>query len=352
MRTATRWRVGAATAAMGLALLAACGSSDADDSGTSTGAIALLNYPGWLGKTEIADFEAANAGLTVKESAIAEGGSAALASQLAQSKGAYDLVLAGNVTAKRLSQGKLLADFDPADVPNIENIPAEYRKAYPWGIPTNTGKVGIAYNKDTVANPPKSWKELFDRLDEFKGRVIFPDYDRDVVSIAMLALGHDINSTDADELAEAEDLLISAKPKLMALVASGQDKSLLDGSADIAVLYDYTFAGIKGSTVGWVSPSEGTPGYIEGLVPVAGAKHTAGALTFMNNRLEPTVYAKFINATAASFMMPKAEDQIDAAIRENVALAPSEDSPFLAEQFLDPETEKARNSMWERIKAS
>src|SRR4051794_3491034 len=102
MRTATRWRSGAAVAAMGLALLAACGGSDSTSSDTSTGSVALLNYPGWIGETEIADFEAANDGITVKESAIAEGGSAALASQLAQSKGAYDLVLAGNVTAKRL----------------------------------------------------------------------------------------------------------------------------------------------------------------------------------------------------------------------------------------------------------
>lgn len=352
MRTATRWRAGAALAAMGLALLAACGGSASNDAGASSSSVALLNYPGWIGKTEIADFEKNNAGLTVKESAIAEGGSAALASQLAQSKGAYDVVLAGNVTAKRLSGGKLLADFDAADVPNIENIPAEYREAYPWGVPTNAGKVGIAYNKDTVKNPPTSWKDLFDRLDEFKGKVVFPDYDRDVVSIAMLALGHDINSTDADELAEAEKLLISAKPDLLALVASGQDKPLLDGSADIAVLYDYTYAGIKGGNVGWVSPSEGTPGYIEGLVPVEGGKNLPGALKFMNNRLAPDVYAKFINATAASFLMPSAEDKIDAAIRENVALAPNADSPFLAEQFLDAKTEKARNSMWERIKAS
>ncbi|MDX6742301.1 spermidine/putrescine ABC transporter substrate-binding protein [Actinocorallia sp. A-T 12471] len=336
------------------AVVAACGGGDGDGKAGSadSATVSFLNYPGWIGETEIADFQKANSGITVKETAIAEGGSAALASQLAQNKGTYDLVLAGNVTAKRLDQGKLLAKFDPASVPNLAKIPQEYRDAYPWGVPTNTGKVGIAYNKELVTDPPKSWKELFDRADEFKGKIVFPDYDRDVISIALLALGYDLNSTDAGQLAEAEKLILAIKPKLLAFASSDQDKPLLSGSAAIAVLYDYTYAGAGSDKIAWVSPTEGTPGYIEGVVPVAGGKHGDAAAKFLDFHLDPVNYAGFINTTGASFLMKEAESGIDEKILDNVALKPSDTSPFLAEQFLDPKTEEARNAMWQRIKAS
>ncbi|WP_170201465.1 ABC transporter substrate-binding protein [Actinocorallia herbida] len=335
------------------AVLAACGGGgDSQEGSADSAAVSFLNYPGWIGETEIADFQKANSGITVKETAIAEGGSAALASQLAQNKGAYDLVLAGNVTAKRLDQGKLLGEFDPASVPNLAKIPQEYRDAFPWGVPTNTGKVGIAYNKALVPNPPKSWKELFDRADEFKGKIVFPDYDRDVISIALLSLGYDLNSTDTDELAKAEKLIIDMKPKLLAFASSDQDKPLIGGSAAIAVLYDYTYAGAESDKIGWISPAEGTPGYIEGVVPVAGAKSTAASMKFLDFHLDPVNYAGFINTTGASFLMKDAEGSIDKKILDNVALKPSDTSPFLAEEFLDTKTEEARNAMWQRVKAS
>ncbi|GAB2843263.1 ABC transporter substrate-binding protein [Actinocorallia aurea] len=336
------------------AALTACGggSGDSETGSTDSATVSFLNYPGWIGETEIADFQKANSGITVKETAIAEGGSAALASQLAQNKGAYDLVLAGNVTAKRLDLGKLLGEFDPASVPNLAKIPQEYRDAFPWGVPTNTGKVGIAYNKELVPNPPKSWKELLERADEFKGKIVFPDYDRDVISIALLALGHDLNSTDTEELAEAEKLITGIKPKLLAFASSDQDKPLISGSAKIAVLYDYTYAGAESDKIGWISPTEGTPGYIEGVVPVAEAKHTDAAMKFLDFHLDPVNYAGFINTTGASFLMQEAEGSIDKKIVDNEALKPNADSPFLAEEFLDTKTEEARNAMWQRIKAA
>ncbi|MBM4495851.1 extracellular solute-binding protein [Rhodococcus hoagii] len=72
---------------------------------------------------EIADFEAANPGIEIEQFALPDGGSSALAAQLAKDKGVYDLVAVGNATAARLEAGNLLADFDPASVSNLANLP-------------------------------------------------------------------------------------------------------------------------------------------------------------------------------------------------------------------------------------
>lgn len=345
------WRVVTAASA-GLVLgatLTACGG-DSGDSDTVT--LKFLNYGDWVGETEIADFEAAHPGIEIKQYALPEGGSSALAAQLAKDKGVYDLVAVGNATAARLAAADLLADFDPADVPNLAEVPAQYVEQFPWGVPSNLGKVGILYNRDLVEDPPTTWTQLFDEAEKWSGRIVFPDYDLDVQAIALLALGHDINTTDEDELAEAEAKIKEIKPHLLAFQGTGQAKSVIDGSAVIAVAHDYTYADAADDTLGWISPEEGTPGYIEGVALLPGSDHVEEALEFLDFRLEPETYGGFINNTGSSYLLPQAEEFIDESLLRNPALRHNPDSPFLAEEFVSAEATEARAKMWNRIKAS
>lgn len=344
------WRLLSATTvcvALGVSLTA-CGDGSDSDSGT----LKFLNYGDWVGATEIADFEKANPGIKIEQFALPDGGSSALAAQLAKDKGVYDMVAVGNATAARLEAGKLLADFDPASVPNLANMPQEYLDQFPWGVPTDLGKVGIIFDKAKVPNPPTSWKELFDNAEQWSGKIVLPDYDLDTTAIALLALGYDINTTDNGELAEAEDMIKKIKPHLLAFQRTGQAKTVIDGSAVIAVAYDYAFAGANNDALGWVSPEEGTPGYIEGVALVPGSKKKEAALKFLNARLEPQTYGGFINNTGASYLMPSAEQFIEPRILENPALKPSETSPFVVEKFLSAEDTEVRAKMWNRIKAN
>ncbi|MGO4690168.1 ABC transporter substrate-binding protein [Glaciibacter sp. 2TAF33] len=344
------WRRASAVALIaGLGLTMAGCSGGASAHGDDV-VLKFLNYGDWVGATEIADFEAAHPGIKVKQMALPEGGSSALAAQLANNKGAYDLVAVGNATAGRLQAANVLSKFDPASVPNLANIPDEYREQFPWGVPTDLGKVGILYNKEQIADPPKSWKDLFKNADKWSGKILFPDYDIDVESIALLALGHDIATEDKGELAEAEELVKKIKPHLLAF-GGEPAKRLSDKSVDIAVAYDYAFASAKSDTIGWISPSEGTPGYIEGVVVAPGTKHPKEALAFLNSRLEPEVYGDFINNTGASFIMPSAEPHISKDILTNPALIPNADSPFITLQFISAEATQSRAEMWNRIKA-
>ncbi|MGW0175851.1 polyamine ABC transporter substrate-binding protein [Rhodococcus sp. NPDC003322] len=345
------WRV--LTAASACVVLGAALSGCGGESGDSdTVTLKFLNYGDWVGATEIADFESANPGIKIEQYALPDGGSSALAAQLAKDKGVYDLVAVGNATAARLDAGNLLADFDPATVPNLENMPPQYVDEFPWGIPTDLGKVGIIYDKEKVPNPPTSWKELFDNAAQWTGKIVLPDYDLDVQAIALLSLGYDINTTDSGELEQAEAKIKEIKPHLLAFQRTGQAKSVVDGSALIAVGYDYAFAGADDPKLGWVSPKEGTPGYIEGVALLPGSTHTAEALKFLDFRLEPQTYGGFINNTGASYLMPSAEQYIEPKILENPALQQNTASPFMAEKFLSAEDTEARAKMWNRIKAS
>jgi spermidine/putrescine-binding protein len=225
---------------------------------------------------------------------------------------------------------------------------------FPWGIPTDMGKVGLGYRADLVPTPPASWKELFDALPDHSGKVIFPDYDRDVLGIALLALGYSINSADEGELNKARDLIIKAKPHLKAFLSSNQGGGLTDGSAVMTVFYDYSYGSAAGgnANIKWSAPSEGLPAYIEGWVPLVDSKNLPQLAKFMEWHLQPEVYGAFINATFASYLMPDAESYIVAKIKDDPALKYDPNANLQFEEFTSAEGEQIRTKIWEEIKAA
>ena len=70
----------------------------------------MQNYPGWMGKTEVADFQKANPDVTVKEVEGASGGTAATVNQIRQNEGTYDMTLGGLVIAGHLNAAGLIAE--------------------------------------------------------------------------------------------------------------------------------------------------------------------------------------------------------------------------------------------------
>jgi hypothetical protein len=65
------------------------------------------------------------------------GRKSAIAAQVAQNQGGYDLCLAGCVLAGRLTAGRLLGDFDPARVPN-PSTPSSKRRGTSSSRPSRT----------------------------------------------------------------------------------------------------------------------------------------------------------------------------------------------------------------------
>jgi spermidine/putrescine-binding protein len=345
----------------GAAGLAACGAQGGSSSGSASSSAAtesatlkFLNFPDWIGKDEYAAFAAATPGVTVVETALAEGGVSAISAQIAQNKGAFDFAVLGEMTAAQLKAGGLLAEFDPALVPDLTKIPQNFRDIFPYGLPTDLGKVGIGYRADLVNSPPTSWKQLFEMIPRYSGQVIFPNYDADVLAVALLALGHDVNSDNESELNAAKDLIVSVKPHLKAFLSTDQGAGLADKSSAMAVFYDYSYASVapEDATIKWSAPSEGLPAYVDGWAPLAGTQHMPQLAKFMQFHLQPKVYAGFINATSAAYLLPDAEPYLDAAIKNDPALKYDASQDLKFYEFKGAEAVKLRSQIWEEIKAA
>src|ERR1700744_6028789 len=170
------------------ALIAACGGSSSGGStgsssesgGSMTGTLVLLIYPGWYGPHEFADFSKLHPGLHVKSEVSGTTGAAATLAQIENNEGAFDLSLGAVPSAAQLDQAHQLAPLDTAKVPNIKLVPESFRKPFPWGIPTDFGKTGVAYRKDLISERPTSWADLFELAPKYSGKITMLKYDTDI----------------------------------------------------------------------------------------------------------------------------------------------------------------------------
>jgi spermidine/putrescine transport system substrate-binding protein len=356
------------------AMLEACGSSSSSSSqaaatsssssGTSTtasaaeltGTLTLLSYPQWYGPKEFSDFHKLHPGVTVKTAVSGTTGAAAQITQISTNKGAFDLTLAGVPVSSQMKLAGLLEPLDASAVPNVSLVGAPFRTAFPFGIPTDFGKTGFAYRKDLISERPTSWKDLWTLAKKYSGKVTMIKYDSDIQGSALKYLGYSVNTKDQSQLQAMQKALLDIKPHLQAILETDYSKALIQGTAFIAIDYDYDIAAAqqKNKNIVWVPPSEGMSAYLEGWIALKDSKHLPAVWELMNFHLEPKNYASFINTTGSAYVEQKAEPFIMKSIVNNPSL--HYDASQLAkvefEQYLGPQQTAYRGKLWEEFLAA
>lgn len=95
---------------------------------------------------------------------IIGGLSAEAIAQIKASRGAspYDFAVMGSPAIINAVDEGVLEPLDLAKVPNVAGLDARFPPyAYGMGVPISYAGIGIAYNKQMVPNPPKTWADLW-----------------------------------------------------------------------------------------------------------------------------------------------------------------------------------------------
>ena len=119
----------------------------------------------------------------------------------------YDLAVVNGPVLHAYVKRDWLAPLDRANVPNLKHVDPKYINAYPsaagHAVPYFWGTTGIAYRKDKITEPVTSWKQMFQPADALRGKIVMIKDSRDLIGMALKALGYSANSTDKKALAEA-----------------------------------------------------------------------------------------------------------------------------------------------------
>jgi spermidine/putrescine-binding protein len=289
----------------------------------ASGQIVLNNYPGWIGKSELAAYAKKFPGDSVK---MVTNATSSVAEVILQYKsGNFDTLLSDTTDSGQADAAGLMAKLDWSKIPNIKNVSANFRKAYPWGVPTDYGKVGIGYRPDIVGEKITSWHDVWRLADKFSGKIVFIDLERDCLGSTLKYLGYSSNTSDEKQIQAAKDAIAKIKPHLQAFLNTDVGKGLINGSTAIAMDWDYDIALMKQQQpkIEWVAPTEGMHAYLEGFSVPKSTKNMELAEQFLNFALDPKQYADFVNTTGTAYTMPAATKYIKKAIATSPILKPT-----------------------------
>jgi len=155
----------------------------------------------------------------------------------------YDVVFVSAPFVELLAKAGLLAELDHAKIPNLANLYPEARNLdydpdNKYSAPYAWGTTGLCYRSDVLKAEPTSWMDLLKPADALKRRVTMLSTERWLMAAGLRALGYSINSRNADEIAKAKELLIAAKPSLLAYDDTTFYQKLLTGDADLVHAWD------------------------------------------------------------------------------------------------------------------
>ena len=298
-----------------------------------------------MGKHNLADFAKKYPGASIKMISNATSSSAEVVLQFKSKQ--YDFLLADTSDAGQASAANLITKLDWSKIPNAKNVAQQFRTAYPWGLPTDYGKVGIAYRPDLVGGATiTSWHDLWELIPKYSGQTIFIDLERDCMGSTCKYLGFSSNTTDPGDLKKVQDAVVSVKPHLKAFLNTNVGAGLVNGSTAMAMDWDYDVALLqqKNDKIKWVLPEEGVHAYLEGFTAVQDTSKIAVIQAFLNFLAEPVQYADFVNTTGTAFVMPSATPLVLKTISQNPVLVPTKE--VLAKTEFDKYLGGAGATLW------
>ncbi|NJN47037.1 MAG: extracellular solute-binding protein, partial [Candidatus Competibacteraceae bacterium] len=188
-----------------------------------------------------------------------------------------------------------------------------------------------------------------------RGKIIMINAARDVVGIALKALGYSVNSTDPKQLKAAEALLLAQKPyvKSYSYISLSAQSELVDGGAWAAMIYNgdaITLQALNPNIV-YAVPEEGSELWVDYLVVLAASPRQALAKTFINFLNEPENAARIARFVNYATPNKTAEQWLSAEFLQDTRIYPSAEilkqSEFYAE--LPPRMAKKINSIFSRL---
>lgn len=191
----------------------------------------ILMPEAYISDALIDDFETAN-GCTVNLSY--QNDVANRYSVLTEGSEAYDLVLVNDGYLASLIEEEQIRKIKHNDLPNTSAINDAYWSSKSYCIPYLMNYIYVVYDSKTCPVEITKYNDLLDPA--LKGKIAVPDGERELLMMALAALGYAPNSVEGDEIAEAYDWLVKLDENMVVYGDTAQ--ALAEGTVSAAVISD------------------------------------------------------------------------------------------------------------------
>ena len=244
---------------------------------------------------------------------------------------------------------------------NIYDPGGKYSINYMWGT------TGIGYNvkaaQERLGGPITNWDVIFDpeKLAKFKDcGVQMLDAPAEIIPAALLYLGKDPDSKDADDVKAAGALVESVRANVQKFHSSEYINGLANGDICIAVGWsgdvfqarDRAAEAKAGVEIGYSIPAQGALMWFDQMAIPTDAKNVDEAHEFLNYIMRPEVIAKASNYVYYANGNKTSQPMLAADITGDPAIYP--DAATLAKLYVTTpwaaKTQRVLTRTWTKIK--
>jgi len=297
-----------------------------------------------------------------------------LETKLLAGKTGYDVVTpSGSFLARQIKAG-VFQKLDKSKLPNLSNMwpeiserTAVYDPGNEFSINYMWGTTGIGYNegkvKERMADAPVDSLDLIFKpeiVSKFKDCGIFVlDTPEEIIPMALNYLGIDPNTTNADDIKKAEELITSIRPNIQKFHSSEYINALANGdiciavgwSGDILQARDRAEEAKNGNVIGYKVPKEGTMVWFDQMAIPSDAKNVDEAYEFLNYLMKPEVIAKASNYVNYANGNLASKEFISEEVKNDPSIYPDEATMkrLFVKGPYDPKTQRVVTRAWTRI---
>lgn len=348
-------------------VLGACAPDSAEDATTTSAGesgselgdtLNIATWPNYHDPDTIAAFTA-ETGVNVNVSVF--GSTEEMEALLRAGNSGIDIVVPTHYAVPSWIEDGLIAPLDYASMgdPDLSNwnplfVDQPFDPGNVYSIPKNWGTTGIIYSPES-GEPVTSWSDFFARAtDDLDGRAVIVDHQISTIGSAAVAMGYDLNTTDPDELAAIEAMLVDLKPHLWAITSDVQPP-LRNGDSWVSMAW--TGDGVQverdNPDYAYVIPDDGGELWVDNWTVAADAPHQAAAYAFLEFILRPEHSA----ADTAFILFPHANPDVlpllPSEVANNGVIYPKQDAiSRMTLSSAEAYNSQERAEMWARVKSS
>jgi spermidine/putrescine transport system substrate-binding protein len=272
----------------------------------------------------------------------------------------YDLVIVNGINVDSYRKRGWIAPLDESAIPNLKYVDTHWRNAFEgadgYGVPYFWGTLGIAYRQDLVEQAPRRWMDILQPAESLRGKIGMVENSRDLLGMALKALGHSANSGDPTAIKAAEELLLAQKPYVSTYnyIALTEESALVSGAIVAAMVYsgDALMVQEHNENIQYVLPAEGGNIWVDYLAVVESSRNKDLAWAFINFLNQPEHAAQLAEYVYYATPNTAAEKLLPQEFLADPVIYPSKEALARSEFHtpLPPRAVKKRNLAFARVK--
>lgn len=242
----------------------------------------------------------------------------------------YDVAVPSDFMVSIMARQGLLAELDLARIPNVAllepfllGLPFDVDGSH--SVPYFWGTVGIGYDSAVVKEAPDSWQILWDP--RYKGKISILNDQREVLGMALRAMGHTMNTKDPLLIEAAKEKLIQQKPLVKAYTSDAFDQMLVAGDVVLAHAWGGPIARAmrERESIQYAVPREGGTIWTDCLVILNSSTRQELAHEFINYLLDTDVALQTSTRLLFASSNRMVRERLPPRIRENPAVYPPQE---------------------------